>query len=134
MTYNDDTRLAVYQGGATLTRPGLTVDGREIRAYLNDRDADSSLDKAFAQDAVKIDSQVSKPGAQIRTRTGTGDHAEYYASEGKVILEAGQAMVVDNVRGKTVGKQLTWWANDDRLLVDGEPDKPARSNIKKKKK
>jgi len=42
--------------------------------------------------------------------------------------------VIDNVRGKTVGKQLTWWANDDRLLVDGEPDKPAQSNVKKKKK
>ena len=134
MTYSDDTRLAVYQGGATLTRPGLTVAGREIRAYLNDRDADSSLDKAFAQGAVKIDSNVSKPGAQVRTRTGTSEHAEYYAGEGKVILQGGQPMVIDNVRGKTVGKQLTWWANDDRLLVDGEPDKPAQSNVKKKKK
>lgn len=134
MTYNDDTRLAVYRGGAALTRPGLTVIGREIRAYLNDRDSDSSLDKAFADGAVKIDSQVSKPGAQVRTRVGTGEHSEYYASEGKVIIEGGQPIVVDNVRGKTTGKQLTWWANDDRLLVDGEPDKPAQSNIKKKKK
>jgi len=134
MTYNDDTRLAVYQGGAILTRPGLTVKGREIRAYLNDRESDSSLDKAFADGAVKIDSVVSKPGAQVRTRAGTGEHSEYYAREGKVILQGGQPAVVDNVRGKTTGRQLTWWANDDRLLVDGEPDKPAQSNIKKKKK
>jgi lipopolysaccharide export system protein LptA len=134
MTYNDDTRLAVYQGGATLTRPGLTVSGREIRAYLNDRDADSSLDKAFADGTVKIDSVVSKPGVQVRTRLGTGEHSEYYADEGKVILEGGQPLVIDSVRGKTTGKQLTWWANDDRLLVDGESAKPAQSNVKKKKK
>jgi lipopolysaccharide export system protein LptA len=134
MTYNDDTRLAVYSGGATLTRPGLTVTGKEIRAYLNDKDSDSSLDKAFAEGAVKIDSIVSKPGAPPRTRTGTGEHAEYYAGEGKVILQGGQPLVVDSVRGKTAGKKLTWWANDDRLLVDGEPDKPAQTVIRKKHK
>ena len=131
LVYNDDTRLAVYQGGAVMSRPDLTVSGREIRAYLKDADSDSSLDKAFSDGAVKIDSTAS-PGGKPRRRTGTSEHSEYYADDGKVIMQGGQPQLIDSVKGKTTGKQLTWWANNDRLLVDGEESKPAQSNIKKK--
>jgi lipopolysaccharide export system protein LptA len=131
LVYNDDTRLALYQGGAVMSRPDLTVTGREIRAYLKDADSDSSLDKAFSDGAVKIDSTAA-PGGKPRRRTGTSEHSEYYADEGKVIMQGGQPVLIDSVKGKTMGKQLTWWANNDRLLVDGEESKPAQSNIKKK--
>src|SRR5579885_972891 len=132
LVYHEDTRLAIYQGGATMTRPDLTVAGREIRAYLKDSDSDSSLDKAFADGAVRIDSTRVQPGGPKRTRTGTSEHAEYYAGESKVILEGGPPLLVDSLRGKTTGKQLTWWANNDRLVVDGEESKPARTNVRKK--
>jgi lipopolysaccharide export system protein LptA len=132
LVYNDDTRLAVYQGGAVMSRPDLTVVSREIRAFLKDANSDSSLDKAFADGAVKIDSTSVRPGAQPRKRTGTSEHAEYYADEGKVIMQGGQPLLTDSVKGKTTGKQLTWWSNNDRLLVDGEESKPAQSNIRKK--
>ena len=49
LVYTDETRLAYYQGGAAMVRPGLTVTGKELKAYLNERDADSSLDKAFCR-------------------------------------------------------------------------------------
>jgi hypothetical protein len=39
---------------------------------------------------------------------------------------------VDSVTGKFTGQQLTWWANNDRLLIDGGANKPAESNIRKK--
>lgn len=134
LVYDDNTRLAVYQGGAVMTRPGMTVTAREIRAYLNDSDADSSLDKAFAEGAVKVDSSLVKVGQAPRNRTGTSEHAEYYADEGKVVLQGGQPLVIDSVKGKTTGKELTWWPGSDKLLVDGEESKPAQSNLKKKKK
>ena len=82
--------------------------------------------------SVRIDSTRVQPGAQRRTRTGTSEHAEYYAGESKVILEGGSPVLVDSLKGKTTGKQLTWWANNDRLLVDGEENKPAQTNIRKK--
>jgi len=86
LIYSDDTRLAHYQGGAAMVRPGLVVNGKELKAYLNDRDADTSLNHAFADGAVKIVSTAEK-----RTRTGTGEHGEYYAAEQKVILKGGAA-------------------------------------------
>ncbi len=121
----------MYKGGVVLTRPGLTVNSRELQAFLKPADADSSLDKAFADGAVKIVS-ITTSGNAKRTRTGTSEHAEYYADEQKVILQKGQPTLVDSVKGTTAGQQLTWWANNDRLLVDGTSDKPAQSTIRKK--
>jgi lipopolysaccharide export system protein LptA len=123
--------VAVYQGGVVLTRPSLTVNSKELQAFLKPEDSDSSLDKAFADGAVKIVSTTTtvKPA---RTRVGTSEHAEYYADEQKVILQKGQPLLVDNVKGKANGRQITWWANNDRLLVEGETDKPAEGTIRKK--
>jgi lipopolysaccharide export system protein LptA len=131
LIYTEETRLAVYHGGVALARPGLNVNSRDLQAFLKPADADSSLDKAFADGDVKIVS-VTTVGKGPRTRTGTSDHAEYYADEQKVILQKGQPLLVDNVKGNTSGQQLTWWANNDTLRVDGEPGKPAQSTIRKK--
>ncbi|MCU1339259.1 MAG: OstA family protein [Bryobacterales bacterium] len=131
LVYTEETRVAVYQGGVVLSRPGLTVNSRELQAFLKPADSDSSLDKAFADGAVKIVS-VSNTGKTTRTRTGTSEHSEYYADEQKVILQKGQPLMVDSAKGNTTGQQLTWWANNDRLLVDGAPSKPAESTIRKK--
>jgi len=127
LVYTDETRLAYYQGGAAMVRPGLTVTGKELKAYLNERDADSSLDKAFADGTVKIVSTADK-----RTRTGTSEHGEYYTGEQKVILAGGDPLLVDTVKGQTRGKQLTWWSNNDRLLVNGAEKRSADSLFRKK--
>jgi lipopolysaccharide export system protein LptA len=130
MVYTEETRIAVYSGGADLKRPDMAVTGKEIRAFLKDADQDSSLDKAFASGTVKI---VSTSEKLKRTRTGTSEHAEYYADEQKVILQDGKPLLVDSVKGRTTGEQLTWWANDDRLLINGvEKTNPAKSTIRKK--
>jgi lipopolysaccharide export system protein LptA len=131
LVYTEETRVAVYQGGVVLARPGLNVNSRALQAFLKPADADSSLDKAFADGDVRIVS-VTTAGKAPRTRTGTSEHAEYYADEQKVILQKGQPLLVDNVKGNTSGQQLTWWANNDTLRVDGEPGKPAQSTIRKK--
>jgi len=131
LVYTEETRLALYQGGVALTRPGLTVNSRELKAFLKPADSDSSLDKAFADGAVKIVS-IDTNLKPARTRTGTSEHAEYYADEQKVILQKGQPLLVDNVKGNATGQQLTWWANNDRLLIEGEANKPAEGTIRKK--
>jgi lipopolysaccharide export system protein LptA len=127
LVYTDDTRIAHYQGGAAMVRPGLLVNGKELKAYLNERDSDTSLNHAFAEGAVKIVSTEDK-----RTRTGTGEHGEYYAAEKKVIMNGGDALLVDSLKGQTRGKQLTWWSNNDRLLVNGAENRPADTLYLKK--
>jgi len=131
LVYTEETRVAVYQGGVVLTRPSLTVNSKELQAFLKPAESDSSLDKAFADGAVKIVS-IDTAIKPARTRTGTSEHAEYYADEQKVLLQKGEPLLLDNVRGNAKGRQITWWANNDRLVVDGEPNKPAEGTIRKK--
>lgn len=126
--YTGAARTAHYQGGVTLNRPGLTVTSKELKAYLKESDSgDTSLDRAVADGAVKIVNTADK-----RTRTGTSDHAEYYADEEKVLLDGGEPLFVDSIKGQTRGKQLTWFANSDRLLVNGAESRPADSLLRKK--
>ncbi len=130
LVYTEDTRIAVYSGGVLLQRSdNMTVTGKEIKAYLNEADADSSLNKTVADGAVKILSHDKKRG---KTKTGTSEHAEYYADDGKVILKGGRPSLVDSKDGKVEGDELTWWANDDRLLVNGAPNNPVKSIVRKK--
>ena len=131
LEYTESTRLAYYRGGVILTRPGLTVTGRELRAYLNDSSQDNSLEKAITDGSAKIVS-INTDAKGRRVRTATSDHAEYYTADQKLFMEGGQPEMTDSVKGKTTGRQLTWFANSDRLLVDGEESKPALSTIRKK--
>lgn len=131
LVYTEENRLAVYSGGSLLTRPGLEVKAKEIRAFLADSGADSQLEKAYADGAVQI-TQVSKEA----TRIGTSEHAEFYTADQRVFLRDGRPKLVEKrVNGKdntTEGNDLTYFANDDRLLVNGSPAQRGQSQIKRK--
>jgi lipopolysaccharide export system protein LptA len=127
LVYTDEDRLAHYTGGVLLNRPGLQVKSAELRAHLAEAGADSRLEKAFARGTVEI---VQK--AAGRTRTGTGEQADYFAGEEKIVLRGEDAQLIDSARGQTRGAQLTYFANDDRLLVNGAPERPAVSRIRRK--
>ncbi len=135
MVYTDQDRQAVYSGGTEFVRPsptgqGMTVHSVTLRSFLNSdkSDSDSRIDKAYADGKVEI-VQVGKQ----RKRVGTSEHAEYYTDDGKVVLTGGEPMLKDSVRGDTRGTKLTYYTDDDRLVVDGEPQKPARTELKKKR-
>ena len=131
MVYTEETRVVDYTGGVTMKRPDMIITSKTIRAFLKDADEDSSLDKAFADGTVKV---VSTSVKLKRTRTGTSEHAEYYADDGKVVMVGGTPKLVDSVKGQTrAPKQLTWFSNDDRLVTDGDGAKnPVKSIIRKK--
>ncbi|MDX1980084.1 MAG: LPS export ABC transporter periplasmic protein LptC [Bryobacteraceae bacterium] len=130
LVYTDKQRLAHYAGGAKLKRAALDVTAREIRAFMKEQkpDGDSGLDKAIADGDVII---LSAAGG--RTRRGTSGHAEYYTEDGKVVLEQDQPMLEDSLRGVTRGTQLIYFANDDRLLVNGVASKPSVSKVRRRK-
>jgi lipopolysaccharide export system protein LptA len=129
LTYSDESRLAYYSGGVHLRRPGLEVKSRELRAWLADSDADSSLDHAFADGNVLM--VLTGP---LWTRTGTGEHGEYYEDDQKVIMRGKPALLVDSQGRRTRGDELTYFSNDDRLLVNGAPERRTDSVLPKKKK
>ena len=127
LIYTDDDRIAYYKGGVVLDRGTTKVHSKELKAFLRNDSDDSSLDHAFADGAVEV-VQI----APDRTRTGTSEHAEYYVDDDKVILEGGQPKFVDSKQGTTQGKQLIWYSNDDRLLVNGAVGQPAQSRLRRK--
>ncbi len=132
MVYHDDTRVALYSGGVTLLRGAMIVNAAELRAFLTpkttDNTGDSSLDHAFA-DGDMIVTDFLGPN---HTRKGSSDHGEYYTKEDKVILTGGSPQIVDNIRGVTKGKEITYFSGEDRLLVEGNLQKPAFSRMIKK--
>jgi lipopolysaccharide export system protein LptA len=131
MKYTEETRVVDYTGGVVMKRPDMVITSAKIRAFLKDADSDSSLDKAFADGTVKI---VSTSEKLKRTRTGTAEHTEYYADDGKVLMQKNKPKLVDSVKGQTEApKELIWFSNDDRLIVDGvDKDSRAHSVIVRK--
>ena len=130
MVYLDKERVAHYTGGVVLTRAAMTVNSRELRAFLKEDEkggGGSSLDHAFADGAVKIVDVTPD-----RTRTGASEHAEYYVPDSKVVLNGGEPELIDSAKGTTRGRQLTYFSDSDKLIVEGAQDQPVKSRILKR--
>jgi lipopolysaccharide export system protein LptA len=131
LVYRDDTRQADYTGGVKLVRDKMTITAKELLAFLTPKTPghdNSSLDHAFAEGDVVI---VGVVGPN-HTRTGTAEHCEYWTVNSKVILSGGSPELKDSYKGVTRGRQLTYFGDDDRLVVDGIDKKLAFSEMKKK--
>ncbi|HJZ96632.1 MAG TPA: LPS export ABC transporter periplasmic protein LptC [Candidatus Solibacter sp.] len=133
MVYTESDRLTHYTGGVQLNRPNMRVKSKELRAYLAEQsaDSDSRVDKAVADGTVEIFST-----AKDRTRTGTGEHAEYFTADQKVILNGGWVKMVEKkfVEPKPTvneGTELTYYAGDNRLETVGAPGKPGNTRVTK---
>jgi len=131
MLYTDPDRLANYTGGVDFWRPTMTVKSASLKAYLNeqDSDADSRVNHAFGDGKVEVVQFTPD-----RRRVGNSEHAEYYTDEGKVVLSGGEPKLNDSKTGNdTRGDKLTWFTDDDRLIIEGAPEKKGRSRLRKKK-
>ena len=129
MVYTDPDRQAHYSGGVDFWRPAMTVKSATLKAFLNeqDSDADSRINHAFGDGKVEVVQY-----APDRQRVGNSEHAEYYTEEGKVILSGGEPKLNDSKRGNTTGEKLTWFTDDDRLIIEGAPEKKGKSHLRKK--
>jgi lipopolysaccharide export system protein LptA len=127
LVYTDKDRLAFYKGGVLLNRPDMEVKSQELRAYLRNEESESGLEKMFADGKVQIDRS-----GKGRTRQGSSEHAEYYVDDEKVLLTGGQPQFTDNLKGTTRGRQITYYSGEDKLVVDGAEQEPAKSRILRK--
>ncbi len=128
MTYLDAERRATYRSGAKLTRAGMDVDAREVRAFFvpapEGQGGGNRLDYAEAEGSVVI-----VHAEKDRTRRAVAEQAEYRLEEERIVLHGGRPRLDDSLRGSTTGERLTYFARDDRLLVDGVEKRPAVSRI-----
>lgn len=132
LDYRDDKRVANYSGGVKLTHDRLTVTSHNLQAFLtpksnDNKSDDSSLDHAYADGDVHV-SETLVSGV---SRVGTSEHCEYYTATSKVVLNGGHPQMVDSHKGITKGKELTYYSNDDRMIVEGENKQLAYTQMKK---
>jgi len=117
LVYTDEDRLASYTGGVKLDRQGMLVQSSQLKAWLADSDADSRLDKAFADGAVDILGH-----SKTASYHANSEHAEYYTDNQKIVLNGGKPQFVktENKKTSTIQQQeLTYFANDGSLRGTG---------------
>jgi lipopolysaccharide export system protein LptA len=127
LIYTEVDRVALFKENAHLTRQGLSVKGKQIRAFLNESSEESTLSRAVVDGAVEI--VQTNPQ---RTRTGKSEHADYYPEEEKTVLMGGRPLLIDSLKGRTEGRELIYFANNEKLIVDGVEQKRTESVIKRK--
>ena len=128
LVYTDQDKIATYSAGADFQQPALSVKAETLKAWLNDSDADSRIHHAFGDGKVEI-----VQAAAGRRRVGTGEHAEYYTDEGRIQLSGGQPVLTDTLRGNTKGEKLTYFTENERLVVDGTQQQPVESRVRRGK-
>lgn len=127
MLYEEAKKLATYTGTVRMRRAGLSVDAASMRMVLaEDAAGQTQLKQSFADGDVRI---LMREAATIRR--GGSEHAEYYPEETKMVLYGGEPFFEDQKQGATRGKRLTYFSNDDRLIVESGETAPALSIIRR---
>jgi len=111
---------ATYRGHVKLQTGPTTMEGDKMDVYFSriGTSQDSEVDHANADGHVV----VVQPG-----RRATGEHGEYSASTGQIVLTGGPPNIRDDKKGFTTGHRLTLFVHDDRLLVEGSDGTPSLS-------
>ncbi len=127
MLYEEQKKLATYTGKVRLRRAGLSVDSASLRMVLaEDVAGQTQLKQSFADGDVRILMREANT-----TRRGASEHAEYYPEETKMVLYGGEPFFEDQEQGATRGKRLTYFSNEDRLIVESGDAAPAVSVIRR---
>lgn len=110
LEYLDQGRQAVYRGHVRMQTEDTVLEADRLDAYLRETGNAGELERAVAEGNVK----VTQPG-----RRATGQHAEYFSAEGKIVLIGGPPTLYDADKGFTSGRSLTFYSRDDRVIVSG---------------
>jgi len=135
LEYRDADKLAHYKGGVNLLRGDLKVNSRELKAWFTKDDPKTPADEGNSLQRAEADGNVDiLQTAPDRTRAGTSQHATYELGESKVVLSGGTPVFTDSLQGTTRGQTITFFADNDRLIVDGAEKSPTESRLKRKQK
>jgi lipopolysaccharide export system protein LptA len=120
LEYFDQGRKARYRGNVRLQTESNVLESDRLDVYFSTQSSadEVELERAVADGHVR----VTQPG-----RHATGQHAEYFAADGRMLLTGGPPALYDAEKGMTTGRRLTFYIHDDRLLVDGGEKSPAIS-------
>jgi len=120
LEYLDLGRKASYRGNVRLQAESTVLVADRMDVYFSPAEAgeETTIERAVGEGHVT----VTQPG-----RHAAGEHGEYFAETGKIVLTGGPPTVDDAEKGSTTGQRLTFFIHDDRLLVDGGDQSPSIS-------
>jgi lipopolysaccharide export system protein LptA len=119
LTYWSDQGKAHLEGGVTATSDQGSLESRTLDVFL-------TPGASSAQPSASGSQQLSRALAQgdvvVRQadRRGTGDRAEYTASDQKFVLSGGQPTLTNASNDTTTGRSLTFFVASDTILVDSQ--------------
>jgi lipopolysaccharide export system protein LptA len=119
-TYDGKTKQGLYQENVHLVRTDVDMRSKYMRTFFEDAPkqgggTETKLEHLQADGAVDI---VQRPKGHVRH--GTGEHAEFYLADERMLLTGDPAQVTDPERGTTKGPKITWSSRYDKLVVEGE--------------
>ncbi|MDD5542637.1 MAG: LptA/OstA family protein [Acidobacteriia bacterium] len=114
LRYDDNRHMARYDRDVVMRGDSGVVrsPALEIHMAQNPKPSESRIDHATALGGVTI----TQPD-----RRATAERADFYSSDNRIVLTGNQPTIIDNVKGATTGRELTFYTRDDRVLVDGDP-------------
>ncbi|MGH9377377.1 MAG: LPS export ABC transporter periplasmic protein LptC [Terriglobia bacterium] len=106
-------REAVYQGNVRMVSTDTTFTADRLQIYFSQPGGakGAEIERAVADGHVRV---TQAPG-----RRALGEHAEYFAAAGKVVLTGGPPVIYDVQQGYLTGQRLTFFTRDASLLAGG---------------
>ena len=117
MNYVEKDRIIHYEKDVKIVTPSTKIESERADFYLMEKT--SELDRLYAQGNVRIAHEKKK---------GTGKQALFYSRDKKLVLE-GSSKLTEPGKADIVGRVLTLFLEDGRILIDGAEDGRAKTTL-----
>jgi lipopolysaccharide export system protein LptA len=110
--YWGDGEKMEWSGGVRAHSSEASISSQTLELSFSPAPDDRQiLQRAIATGGVRIEQNG---------RTGTAEHGEYVAREGKFVLSGGQPALADSSGNRTTGRELTFFLASDTILVESQ--------------
>ncbi len=117
MNYAEKDRIIHFEKEVRIVTEATKINSEKADFYL--KQETSELDRLYAQGKVSINHEQKR---------GTGSTATFYAQDHKLVLEGGPKLS-ETGKADIVGRMLTLFLSDDRILIDGQEDGRATTTL-----
>jgi len=124
LTYSDNERVAIYEGGVTANGQDFTATAKRMSVYL--APGNQTKENKTVTGSSRVERMVASGSVDLEQtgRKATGQQLVYTPSEEKFVLTGGPPSIFDAERGKITGDSLTFYRHDARVLIEGEANSP----------
>ncbi|HTV59571.1 MAG TPA: LPS export ABC transporter periplasmic protein LptC [Verrucomicrobiae bacterium] len=122
LTYWGQEGKAHLEGGVAARSEQGTIRSKTMDVYFTPAGAAGQRSTGSRPQARQFSRVVALGGVTVTQgdRRGTGQEAEYTASDGKFVLSGGNPTVSDGSGNTTVGRSLTFFVANDTILIDSQ--------------